>query len=156
VINEPLVEPGVNSKEQYVLFPDIEIIQKKWMDMQQIVATPIPTPTREPSLAESVERENAKVAVQNATTVPGLATETADYLITKGIQVVEVGNADKYKDETSIYDYSGNPYTVQKILNVMKYSDTHLYYRSDPNSTVDVVIVLGADWGQNNPLPDDD
>ena len=156
VLNQPLVEPGVNSKDQYVLFPNIEAIQKVWMDMQQIVATPIPEPTREPSLAESVVRENAKVAVQNATAVPGLANDTAEYLKSKGIQVVEVGNADKYIDETSIYDYSGKPYTIQKILNVMDYTDTRLYYRSDPNSTVDVVVVLGADWGQKNTLPDDE
>jgi LCP family protein required for cell wall assembly len=156
VINQPMVEPGINSKGQYVLFPDIDTIQKIWRDMQQIVATPFPEPTREPSLSESVERENAKVSVQNATTVPGLASETADYLETKGIQVVEVGNSDKFKDETSIYDYSGNPYTIQKILNVMNYNDTRLYYRADPNISVDVVIVLGSDWARKNTLPDDD
>ena len=156
VINQPLVEPGVNSKNQYVLFPDKENIQKVWKDMQQIVATPIPEPTREPSLSEHVERENAKVAVQNATTVPGLASETADFLTTKGIQVAEVGNADKFKDETFIYDYSGNPFTIQKILNVMNFTDTRLYHRSDPNSTVDVLIVLGTDWARKNTLPDDD
>jgi hypothetical protein len=38
----------------------------------------------------------------------------------------------------------------------MNYNDTHLYYRSDPNSTVDVVIVLGADWAAKNTLPDDE
>jgi LCP family protein required for cell wall assembly len=156
VINQPLVEAGFNSKDQYVLFPDTEAIQKVWMDMQQIVATPIPQPTKEPSLAESVERENAKVAVQNATTVPGLASQTADFLETKGIQVVEVGNSDKYKDETFIYDYSGNPSTIQKLFNVMNLNETHLYHRSDPNSSVDVVIVLGADWARKNTLPDDD
>lgn len=152
-INQPLVEPGFNSKDQYVLFPDTEAIRKTWNEMQNIISTPIPEPTREATLGELVEKENAKVAVQNATISPGLASETADFLISKNIQVTEIGNADKFKDQTNIYDYSGNPSTVQKILNIMGYSQTRLYHRSDPNSTVDILIELGADWVQNNTLP---
>ena len=152
-INQPLVEPGFNSQDQYVLFPNIESIQTTWNDMQHTIATPIPEPTRESSLGELVEKENAKVAVQNATTSPGLAGETAEFLITKNIQVTEIGNADKFKDQTHIYDYTGNPNTVQKILKVMGYSETRLFHRSDPNSTVDILIELGADWVQENPLP---
>ena len=153
-INQPLVEPGFNSRDQYVLFPDIEGIRKTWNDMQAIISTPIPEPTRESTLGELVEQENATVAVRNATTSPGLAGETADFLITKNIQVTEIGNADKFKDQTQIYDYTGNPNTIQKILNVMGYSQTRLFHRSDPNSTVDILIELGADWVQKNTLPE--
>jgi hypothetical protein len=124
--------------------------------MQAIISTPIPEPTRESTLGELVEQENATVAVRNATTSPGLAGETADFLITKNIQVTEIGNADKFKDQTQIYDYTGNPNTIQKILNVMGYSQTRLFHRSDPNSTVDILIELGADWVQKNTLPEVD
>ena len=153
IINEPMVTAGFNDRDQYVLFPDIEGIQKVWSDMQQIAATPVPEPTREITLDEYVQEENAKVAVLNGTTSPGLAGETAEYLIASGINVTEVGNSDKFKDQTFLYDYSGRPYTIQAILNLMGYTQNRLYHRSDPNNSVDIVIILGADWIQENTLP---
>jgi LCP family protein required for cell wall assembly len=154
IINQPLVEAGFNTRDQYVLFPDIERIQKVWSDMQQLAATPVPEPTREITLDEYLLEENAKVAVLNGTTSPGLAGETADFFIANGFQITEVGNSDKFKDQTFIYDYSGKPHTIQALLNLMGYSQTRLYYRSDPDSTVDIVIELGADWVHENTLPD--
>lgn len=139
-----------------MLFPDIEQVRKIWHDMQEISATPIPEPTREPSLEEYIQQENASIAILNGTSSPGLAGEAADFLIANGVNITEVGNSDKFKDQTYIYDYTGNPYTVQSILNLMNYSQTRLFHRSDPNSTADIVIVLGADWIQENPMPDTD
>ncbi len=154
IINRPLVEAGFNFRNQYVLFPDIERIQKVWGDMQQIAATPVPEPTREITLDEYILEENAKVAVMNGTTSEGLAGATADFFIENGFQITEVGNLDKFKDQTLIYDYSGKPHTVQALLNLMGYSQIRLFYRSDPDSTVDIVIELGADWVLENTLPD--
>ncbi|NOQ39794.1 MAG: hypothetical protein GQ562_05695 [Anaerolineales bacterium] len=154
IINRPLVEAGFNFRNQYVLFPDIERIQKVWGDMQQIAATPVPEPTREITLDEYILEENAKVAVMNGTTSEGLAGVTADFFIENGFQITEVGNLDKFKDQTLIYDYSGKPHTVQALLNLMGYSQTRLFYRSDPDSTVDIVIELGADWALENTIPD--
>ncbi len=154
IINRPLVEAGFNFRDQYVLFPEIERIQKVWGDMQQIAATPVPEPTREITLDEYLLEENAKVAIMNGTTSPGLAGETANFFIVNGFQITEVGNLDKFKDQTLIYDYSGNPHTIQALLKLMGYSQTRLYYRSDPNSTVDIVIELGSDWVFENTLPD--
>ncbi len=154
VINQPLVEAGFNNRDQYVLFPNIESIQKVWSDMQQIIATPAPEPTREITLDEYLQEENAKVAVLNGTTSPGLAGETANFLIQNGFQVTEVSNSDKFKDQTAIYDYSGKPFTIQAILNIMSYSQTRLYHRSDPDINVDIVILLGDDWVTENTLPD--
>jgi len=156
VINQPLVEAGFNNQGLYVLFPDIERIQKIWRDMQQITATPVPEPTKEITLDEYLQEENAKVAVLNGTTSPGLAGETANFLIQNGFQVTEVGNSDKFKDQTAIFDYSGKPFTIQAILNVMSYSQTRLYHRSDPDINVDIIIMLGADWVTENTLPDAD
>jgi len=154
VINQPMVEAGFNNRDQYVLFPNIERIQKVWSDMQQITATPAPEPTREITLDDYLQEENARVAVLNGTTSPGLAGETANFLIQNGFQVTEVGNSDKFKDQTTIFDYSGKPFTIQAILNVMSYSQTRLYHRSDPDINVDIVILLGADWVTENTLPD--
>jgi LCP family protein required for cell wall assembly len=154
IIKQPLVEAGFNTRDQYVLFPDIERIQKVWSDMQQSAATPVPDPTREVTLDEYLLEENAKVAVMNGTNSPGLAGETANFFIANGFQITEVGNSDNFKDQTLIYDYSGKPHTIQALLNLMGYSQTRLFYRFDPDSTVDIVIELGTDWVQENTLPD--
>lgn len=59
-----------------------------------------------------------------------------------------------FKDKTFIYDYSGKPQTIQAILNLMGYSQNQLYHRSEPNNPFDILIVLGADWVQENTLPE--
>jgi hypothetical protein len=92
----------------------------------------------------------------NGTSSPGLAGETADFLIANGVNITEVGNSDKFKDQTYIYDYTGNPYTIQSILDVMNYTQNRLFYRSDPDTTADIVIILGADWIQENPMAGSD
>jgi hypothetical protein len=83
-----------------------------------------------------------------------LANVTAEFLEEKGFRVSEVGNADSYKDQTLIYDYSGKQYTVQSLLFAMGYTQNRLFYRSDPSVTADIVIVLGTDWVQENPMDD--
>lgn len=152
VIREPVVTADLNDRNQYILVPDLGLIREMWLEMQSIVATPIPEPTREPSPQEYLEAENASIRVLNATSSPGLASETADFLVANGINVSEFGNAAKFKDQTLIYDYSGNPHTVRAILNLMGYNDTRLFYKSDPSTTVDVEIVLGADWVMENTM----
>ena len=153
-IREPIVTADVNDRQQYILVPDLEQIRKIWQDMQNITATPVPEPTREITLEEYLAEENASITILNATSSPGLASITAEFLEAKGFQIGEVGNADKYKDQTLIYDYSGKPYTVQTLLHVMGYTQNRLFYRSDPSVTADIVIMLGADWVQENPMDD--
>lgn len=156
VIKEPIVTADVNERGQYILVPDLDLIRKIWQDMQNISATPIPDPTQEITLEELLLEENASVQILNGTSSPGLAGVTRDFLETKGFQISEVGNADKFKDQTHIYDYSGKPYTVQALLNAMGYSQNRLFYRSDPAVTVDIVILLGADWVQENTMDGED
>jgi len=156
IIKEPVVEAGINERDQYVLFPDIEQIRNIWHDMQEISATPIPEPTYEVTLEEYILQENASIAILNGTSSPGLAGETADFLITNGVNITEVGNSDKFKDQTYIYDYTGNPYTIQSILSVMNYSQNRLFHRSDPDTAADIVIILGADWILDNPMTGSD
>lgn len=156
IIKEPVVEAGFNDRDQYVLFPDIEEIRRIWHDMQEISATPIPEPTHEITLEEYILQENASIAILNGTSSPGLAGETADFLIANGVNITEVGNSDKFKDQTYIYDYTGNPYTIQSILAIMDYTQNRLFHRSDSDITADIVIVLGADWIQENPMTESD
>jgi LCP family protein required for cell wall assembly len=95
--------------------------------------------------AELMLAEKAKVGVFNGSTVSGLAGTTRDYLTTLGVNVVEVGNAD-YVSMTTIYDYTGNPYTVKYLVNLLGINKARIFSSYDPNSEIDVSIVLGNDW----------
>lgn len=153
VIDSPLVEQGINEAGQYVLFPDIEAIRKIWQDLLVMTATPTPKPTKTTTIDDYIVQENARIAVLNGTTSPGLADATANYLGENGIQVAVVGNAQRFYDQTQIFDYSGKSKTVQAILEAMGISKSRLYYRAEEGADVDIEVILGSDWVMENPLP---
>jgi hypothetical protein len=91
--------------------------------------------------------------VLNATTTAGLASQTTDYLRNNGINVMDTGNADEKSDTTVIIDYTGKPYTVQYLVELLNIQPNSIYSRFDPNSPTDIAILLGADWAENNSMP---
>jgi LCP family protein required for cell wall assembly len=97
--------------------------------------------------------ENATVSVLNATTSAGLASTTSDYLSSKGINVTVTGNAEEKSDNTVIIDYTGKPYTVQYLVELLNIQPNSIYSRYDPNSETDIAILLGTDWADNNTMP---
>jgi LCP family protein required for cell wall assembly len=102
-------------------------------------------PTDDPAAAAKVE--NAKVSVLNGAGVEGLAGLTADYLRAQGLNVTTVGNADRLDYAKSIViDYTGKPYTSRYLMNLMGLSDSQILSQSNPDSDVDVAVILGADW----------
>ncbi len=91
--------------------------------------------------------ENARVAVQNGTFEGGLAQTTADYLQAKGLNVVEVGNAERRDFGTSvIIDYTGKPYTVRWLAEAMGVTQGNIFSGSDSGREVDVLVIVGGDW----------
>jgi LCP family protein required for cell wall assembly len=99
------------------------------------------------------QAENATVSVFNATTTAGLASQTSDYLKSNGINVTNTGNAQENSDSTVIIDYTGKPYTVQYLVDLLKIQPNSIYSRYDPNSQTDIAILLGKDWADNNTMP---
>jgi LCP family protein required for cell wall assembly len=97
--------------------------------------------------------ENATVSVLNATTSAGLASTTSDYLSSNGINVTVTGNAEEKSDNTVIIDYTGKPYTVQYLVELLNIQPNSIYSRYDPNSETDIAILLGTDWADNNTMP---
>lgn len=98
--------------------------------------------------------EGAKLSILNGTLTPGLAGLTEEYLNSLGANVVLIGDAEtKPQVYTSIYDYTGNPYTVQYFVELMNISEYRIFFKYNPESDVDVAIILGDDWIGNNPMP---
>jgi hypothetical protein len=102
---------------------------------------------------ESMQTEAASISVLNATMTPGLAAQTTDYLASLGLNVAHTGNASELTNSTIIIDYSGKPYTVQYLVDLLNIQESSIYSRYDPNSEVDIAILLGDDWASNNSMP---
>jgi LCP family protein required for cell wall assembly len=137
-----------------ILLPDMEAIRAIRDEVFSTSSGVAPAATAYVSDPEELRQaENASVSVLNATTTPGLASQTSDYLSNQGINVTLTGNADELSDTTVIIDYTGKPYTVQYLVDLLSIEPNSIYSRYDPNSETDIAILLGTDWVENNSMP---
>jgi LCP family protein required for cell wall assembly len=98
--------------------------------------------------------ETARIAILNGAGVPGLASRTSEYLRSQGLDAPDDALADGNPSfYTTIIDYTGNPYTLGYLVELMGVSANNLRIRYEPGSAVDVEIVLGNDWANSNPMP---
>ncbi len=102
---------------------------------------------------ELMKSENARISVLNGANTPGLAARTQEFLTSEGADIIETGDAPEPHTYTTLIDYTGNPYTVKYLLDLMSISSTRFYLRYDPTSQADIVILLGYDWANNNSMP---
>lgn len=99
-------------------------------------------------IAQLIQEEGARVAVLNGSTVPGLAARTADYLKSQGVNVVETGNADGNRIYSEIEFFSGKPYTVKYLVELMQIGNLRIRHTLDLAKSVDIVLIVGDDWAQ--------
>jgi LCP family protein required for cell wall assembly len=102
---------------------------------------------------ELMQLENATISVLNGAGTPGLATRTTEYLAAQNVNVVNTGDAPEPYNETTIVSYTGNPYTLNYLIELMNISPNRIYNRYDPSSEVDLAIFLGYDWANTNTMP---
>ena len=102
---------------------------------------------------ELMRLENARVSVLNGAGTPGLAARTAEYLTAQGVNVISTGDAAELYSATTIVSYTGNPYTLYYLVDLMGISPNRIYNRFDPSSQVDIDIYLGYDWANSNSMP---
>jgi LCP family protein required for cell wall assembly len=105
------------------------------------------------ALADLVKEENARVSVLNASSVSGLGAQTTDYLTSQGINVVETGNAAQYSTTTEITYFTGKPYTLKFLVDLMAINPFRIRHLYDPTKPADIEIVIGDDWAQSGKLP---
>jgi LCP family protein required for cell wall assembly len=98
--------------------------------------------------------EGARVSVLNGSGAEGLAGKTQEFLISNEVNANTVGNAGQPYARTTIISYTGKIYTIKYLLQVMGLPDnTPIYDSYDPNSQVDIEIMIGEDWAASNPMP---
>ncbi|MFM8322511.1 MAG: LCP family protein [Chloroflexota bacterium] len=105
------------------------------------------------SIEELLKAENARVRVLNGSSVPGLAAQTADYLKSLGINVVETGNADAYTASSQVIYYTGKPYTLKYLFELMKIGPYGIRHTFDLSKGADIAIIVGDDWAQAGVMP---
>jgi hypothetical protein len=107
----------------------------------------------EQNLETILQEEGASISVRNASSQEGLAAKTAEYLRSKGLNVVEETNA-AYQTYSTITFYGAKPYTLHYLVDLFKISpSTRIVYAYDPAATVDLVLYLGDDFAANSTLP---
>jgi hypothetical protein len=100
-----------------------------------------------------MREENARIAVQNGTDSAGLATETADYFRSQGLSIVEETNAQQYYSYSELIIYNGKPYTIKYLSELMGIPASRIYNQYNPDNYADVVVIVGQDWADTNPMP---
>ncbi|MEJ2349345.1 MAG: LCP family protein [Anaerolineales bacterium] len=100
-----------------------------------------------------MKEEGASITVFNGSNTPGLASRTTDYLKSEGVNVMEPADAQEPYSYTTLISYTGKPYTIKYLMDLMDISPNRLYLRYDPSSQVDMVLFLGYDWANNNSMP---
>ncbi len=104
-------------------------------------------------LTELAFRENAKIEIVNGSLTDGLAGATKDFLVRNGFSEANITARTATAEEMNIYplytlitDYTGRPYTVQLLYNLMGLGPTNLKTNIRFDSEVDVQIFLKYDW----------
>lgn len=103
--------------------------------------------------AQAAQAENARVSVLNGSYTPGLAARTSDYFATLGLNVSQTDNSEKVAPYTEITYYTGKPYTLKYLVELMAIDPIRIFHVNDPASPVDISVTLGDDWANSGKLP---
>lgn len=137
--------------EQDVLKPITEKIRALRDDIFSIGGPISPLAASLPA-TELIKLEGARVSILNGSSISGLAARTTDYLKSQGINVTETGNADQAKVYSEIEFYTGKPYTVKFLVELMQISNLRIRHTYDLTKSVDIVVIVGDDWAQLIPV----
>ncbi|MFN2298307.1 MAG: LytR C-terminal domain-containing protein, partial [Anaerolineales bacterium] len=98
-------------------------------------------------------QENAKIEIVNGSGTDGFAGATKDFLVSQGFSEENITVRTATQDElyaypltTLITDFSGSPFTVRLLAEMMGFDSTHLKTNIRFDSDVDVQIFLKFDW----------
>ncbi len=127
---------------QLVEIPQRELIR----ELRDFIFTAGPAPVSEDGPGQ-LEEEAARVQILNGTLVGGLASETAESLIQGGIDVADVGNADRSNyTETLIIVYGSKTFTAERVSELLRLQPTAIVEAGGPAGEYDIVVILGTDY----------
>jgi LCP family protein required for cell wall assembly len=110
------------------------------------------TPQTPGSAEERMLAEGASVAIFNGSAAADLGSRTESYLRSLGVNIAQSG-AGAATTLTTIIDHTGNPFMMRFLVDYLGVNPQKVLSEYNPNSPVDVEVILGDDWAANNQLP---
>jgi LCP family protein required for cell wall assembly len=152
VIDEDCLLSIEDFGEESVLIPNLDKVRElrnKLITSDGVLGYATPPA----DLGELALRENAKIEIVNASGKDGMAGATKEFLVRNGFSDGNITTRTATADElfsnpqyTLITDYTGRPYTVSLLLEIMGYTAANIKTSIWLDSPVDVQIFLKADW----------
>ena len=153
VIGMDAVEMSFSADGQSILIPipdQVRLIRDSIFTQD---TGPVATQVLNGTDIDFAKQEAANIQVLNGSSVEGLAGRTSEYLRNQGLNVANEANADQAYASSSIIVYTGKPYTLAYLSGFLGIPTSRIFNRFDPNSQVDIAVIIGDDWAQNNKLP---
>jgi LCP family protein required for cell wall assembly len=104
-------------------------------------------------LAAQMKAEGARVAVRNASRAGDLAQRTADYLKGQGMAIAGVSDLGQVRASSSLILHTDKPFGLHYLSELLGVPSERITLEYDPNSAIDIEVILGADWAGKNTLP---
>jgi len=99
------------------------------------------------------QTEGARIAIHNGTQDGTLASRTAEYFRSQGLNVVEETNAQNIYNVSQMVIYHGKPYTASYLSGLLGIPSSQVTFEFNPDNYADIVLILGNDWASSNSLP---
>jgi polyisoprenyl-teichoic acid--peptidoglycan teichoic acid transferase len=106
------------------------------------------------SSVEQMVAEGSQIDIANASGDGSALPQAVKWLTNQGATVSQNTEDKDTQIYTSIIDYTGNPFTIKYLVDELKINPNRIYQKYDPQHPVDVEVILGKDWLQNNPPGD--
>ena len=150
VIGEQHVTYGRSPKDLSILIPMPDKIR---ILRNEIFAIESPyKPLTEGGADVKMQAEKANVHLVDATGDSAFFEKTIENLQVLGLNVTSSSTNDFYLNNSSVTDFSGNPYTTQYLVNLFNIHPQRIHFDFQPEGSVDVELVIGVDWVQSNPF----
>lgn len=104
------------------------------------------------TIQDQMLSESAIVTI-NGSSLEDLLERTVQYLRSMGVNVSETVDGSEDLTLTTIIDHSGKPYTRKYLVELLHISGFKIYFDFDPNSRIDIEVILGRDWATDNSMP---
>jgi LCP family protein required for cell wall assembly len=97
-------------------------------------------------LRTRAEAENATIVVFNNTDTVGLANNTRDWLASRGVDIVNVGNtAQPTNANTVIHVYTARTWTARYLAALLGLTEDRIQPGADGLTTEDIAVIVGPD-----------
>jgi LCP family protein required for cell wall assembly len=150
VINEQYVTFGRSPDDLAILIP----IPDKIRQLRDEIFTgqSVFSPLTPGSAQERAALEGATLVVLNGSGVSGLDTRTANYLASLGVPA-SAGGATNQTNSSAVTDHAGKPFTIAWLAQLVRIGQNQILHDFNPNAGVEVTLIVGNDWANNNPMP---